>query len=192
MVYESAPPPVDQRGSSSIIGTEFLRSQLPRLFADHNIQAIFDAGAGDCAWQAVTMLQLIDYSAGDGNPNLVANGKNNFPELNICVHDLVQDPLPEVDLLFIRDVAIHLNNYQKKSMLTNWLSSKIPWILMTQLEYVTKNLDIDINNGNFPFAEINWKLAPWNFPEPVDYVLEMPTGTRFMCLWHRDQIVDLL
>jgi hypothetical protein len=174
MVYQSAPPPVEQRGSSSIAGTEFLRSQLPALFDKYKICSLFDAGAGDCAWQAVTMIHLVDYCAGEANLNLVTQGKNNFPDLNLCVHDLVQDPLPCVNLLFVRDVAIHLSNNQKKSMLSNWIQSEIPWILMTQLEYVVENTDIDLSKDQFPFAGINWKLPPWNFPEPVDQILEMP------------------
>jgi hypothetical protein len=192
MVYESFPPSESLRGSSSIAGTEFLRSQLPRLFDTYQIYSMFDAGAGDCAWQAVTMLHMVQYYAGEGNPNLVNQAKHNFPTLNIRLHDITQDSLPEVDLLFVRDVAIHLDNQQKKSMLNNWLDSKISWLLTTQLDYTTKNNDIDLNNGQFPFAEINWHLPPWNFPTATDQILEMPGGTRLMCLWHRNQIKELL
>jgi hypothetical protein len=188
MYSQSSVLPVEQRGSSSILGTEHLRSQLPALFEKYNIKSMFDAGANDAAWQAVTLTNMIKYSAGERNPIMVDIAKSSYPNLDIRVHDITVDALPNVDLLFVRDVAIHLNNQSKRKMIQRWKESSIPWILMTQLSYATENVDFEYSQSHFPFAEINWLLSPWSWPAPTESLTEMPGGTRYMSLWHRDQI----
>ena len=181
--------PVEERGCSSITGTEHLRSQLPALFAQHNISSMFDAGANDAAWQAVTLPKIVKYSAGELNATMVAIAKSTYPDLNIVVHDVTVDTLPQVDLLFVRDVAIHLNTKSKYEMIQRWKESSIPWILMTQLSYATENTDFEyLPDRSVQFVNINWLLPPWSWPEPVASITEIPNGDRYMSLWHRDQI----
>jgi len=184
--------PVEQRGSSSMVGTERLRSQLPELFKKYNINSMFDSGANDAAWQAVTLANTISYSAGEKNPAMVKIAKAAHPNLNIIVHDITVDTLPHVDLLFVRDVAIHLNNQGKHAMINNWKSSNIPWILMTQINYAEQNLDFEYDEDKIQFADINWLLEPWCWPDPIalviDTVPELPNSTRAMGLWHRNQL----
>lgn len=193
MYKQLTAPPVENRNSSSIQGTEYLRNQLPALFRRHNIKTLFDAGANDCAWQYPTMRNMIEYSAGDHNITMVRLAKQQFPDLNIVHHDVTVDLFPRVDVVFLRDVAIHLNNHNKQLMLKNWLSSNVPWILMTHIDNLTENKDFIHSPAAFPFAEINWKITPWNFPEPTDYVTDLwPESFRLMCLWHRDQLKELI
>lgn len=184
--------PVEQRGSSSIEGTALLCSQLPALFERYNIRKLFDAGSNDCAWQRETLAKMVEYYAGEHNPIMVDLARENYPEINIIVHDMLRDPFPLVDCLFMRDVAIHLNNAEKRIMITNWLNSQTPWLLITQQLHCTENLDIVKHPDVFPFAHLNWQIDPWNFPEPTDQVLDMPNGGRHMFLWHRDQILGLV
>lgn len=187
MYFQSGVLPVEERGASSTKGTQYMVSQLPELFKKHNISSIFDAGANDCAWQRMMITKLIDYSAGDHNPVMVDIARASG--IDAIVHDVRTDPFPKVDALFIRDVAIHLNNANKRLMIQNWLASGIPWILMTHIDNISENKDFEHTDDEFPFAEINWKLPPWNFPEPVDFVVDLwPDSHRHMALWHRDQI----
>lgn len=187
MYFQESVIPVEQRESSSIKGTAYLVSQLPALFKKHNITSIFDAGANDSAWQKDTLTKLVKYSAGDHNPIMVELAKKS--NIDSIVHDVRIDPLPNVDALFIRDVAIHMNNYNKKLMIQNWLNSNVPWILMTHIDNIQENMDFEHADDKFPFAEINWKLSPWNFPEPVDFVVDLwPNSYRYLALWNRSQI----
>lgn len=196
MYRQDSVEPVDSRGFSSIEGTNHLCSQLPALFNKHNIVTMFDAGSNDCAWQMQTLAKMLRYSAGEHNPIMVELAKASNPDLDIVVHDIRKDSLPDVDVLFLRDVAIHLNNNDKQQMIRNWLRSDIPWILMTQVDIIIeaegvlfKNKDFEYNDFEFPFAEVNWKLPPWNFPEPTDFVTDLwPKSRRYMALWHRSQI----
>jgi hypothetical protein len=194
--------PVEKRGSSSVKGTTHLRQQLPALFNKYNIKSMFDAGANDAAWQAQTLVHMIEYHAGERNSAMVDIAKQHSPEIDIVVHDMTQDTFPTVDLLFVRDAAIHMNNFYKRRLITNWLSSSVPWLLITQIDHCVINQDFDQIPGEWHCADVNWKLDPWNFPTPIDWVEDLEPESiqqlapnqriqRLMCLWHRDQICQL-
>lgn len=182
--------PLHERGSSSLDGTAQLWSQLPNLFSRHNIKSMFDAGANDAFWQMQTIAKHVSYSAGDHDLFAVARAKKSYPDLSIQIHDMTHDPFPNVDLLFVRDVTIHMNNFYKRRLLQNWLSSSMPWLLTTNISDCRENLDKDQSPGDWYFAPINWLLDPWSFPEPIDQAKDF-VEQRFMCLWHRDQIKEL-
>lgn len=193
MYKQTVIQPVDRRGSSSIAGTEFLVSQLPAFFAKHGIQSIFDAGSNDCAWQIPTLKTFVKYSAGDHNILAVEEAKAICADVDIRQHDVRYDPIPMVDALFMRDVAIHFNNANKSLMIQNWLNSAVPWILMTQNQDAIQNLDFEHQEDEFPFAAINWTRAPWSWPKPVDFVYDLwPNSLTWMALWHRDQISKII
>jgi hypothetical protein len=125
---------------------------------------------------------------------MVASVWKNYPGLDVILHDITTDPLPQVDVLFVRDVAIHLNTADKVCVLRNWLDSGIPWLLITHDEYEQQNRDFEYVEEQFPLGWVNWSLAPWNFPDPVDQIYEIDRNEsgRCMALWHRDQLKDLV
>jgi hypothetical protein len=178
----------NDRGGSSLEYTTKLRRELPDFFKKYNIQSIFDAGCNDCSWMN-TILTNFKYYGGDISQPLITDLQSRYPQLNVSLHDVTTDLLPSVDVLFVRDVTIHLNYIDKKQVITNWLSSNIPYIMVTHDEF-EDNVDFDYEAG-FPFAFVNWELAPWNFPTPVDCIYEVNNAGRCMALWHRDQICQL-
>jgi len=182
----------ENRGASSIEGTQKLRDELPELFSRYGIKSMFDAGCNDCTW-ASRLESSIDYHGGDISLSMVASVWNTYPHLNVVLHDVTSDPLPDVDVLFVRDVTIHLNNVDKINLLTNWLNSNIPWLLITHDEYETQNQDIDYSQVNFPVVGVNWNLSPWNFPTATARIYEFykDESGRCMALWHQDQIKAL-
>lgn len=179
-------------GASSINGTSELREQIPPLFKKYNINSIFDSGCNDCGWMSRTINSTgINYQGGDISLAMVAHVWRVYPNLNVQVHDGTTDPFPNVDLLFVRDVAIHLNNADKKKLLQNWLDSNIPLILMTHSKSINTNVDF-VYSDKFPMAEVNWELPPWNFPPPKEVIWEYGEGGKSMSLWRRKQIAKTL
>lgn len=183
-------PPEALRGSSSVKGTELLRSQLPKIFRKHNITSMFDAGSNDGVW-AQNMCNFVKYSGGDINPDAVQVAKLRNANLDIVVFDILQNAFPQVDLVFVRDVSIHLTNSEKRLLLTNFVNSQVPWLMITHLPDVDDNLDIPAVQ-DFVTAKTNWCLPPWNFPEPTDSAHEYAPGGRCMALWHRNQLLNVL
>lgn len=180
-------------GASSPAGTDNLRRNIAELFKKYNIKSIFDAGCNDCGW--VSRLQdylFIEYHGGDISLAMVADVWRRSPELDVQVHDATTDPFPKVDLLLVRDVAIHLNNQDKQKLWKNWFDSNIPWILITHNLEVSENFDFEYSEQPFPFSSANWNFSPWNFPTPVDLVSEYGPNGRSLGLWHRDQFKGIL
>lgn len=179
----------NDRCGSSMNYTKKLRDELPALFKKYNIQSMFDAGCNDYSWMS-TITDNLDYYGGDISVPMITDLKIRHPELKVSHHDVTTDAFPQVDLLFIKDVTIHLNYVDKKKIIQNWLSSEITWIMVTHDEFEKDNVDFSYDTG-FPFAFVNWEQAPWNSPKPVDVIYEVRTGGRCMALWHRDQICQL-
>lgn len=175
----------ENRGGSSMEHTAKLRQELPLFFKKHNIQSIFDAGCNDCSWMS-TLIDNLDYYGGDISQPMVTDLQRRHPDFNIKLHDVTTNTFPSVNLLFVKDVTIHLNKADKKKVIQNWLGSDIPWIMVTHDEF-EDNLDFNYEDG-FPFAFVNWERAPWNFPKPTDVIYEVGSAGRCMALWHRDQI----
>jgi len=186
----SLAPVVEQRGSSSIQGTERIRSQLPELFKKYKISSMFDAGCNDYEW--ANLITGVKYSGGDISQHVVKSANKKWPSINITVHDMTEDPFPNVDLLFIRDVAIHLSDSDRKKLINNWLRSDIPWLLTTHISEATSNSSVQYQLNQFPAADVNWLLPPWNFPQYTDCVWEFNPGGRCMALWHQNQIKPIV
>lgn len=191
--YNKNTVPDDQdRGASSTQGTGHVRDQLINLAGKYQIHSMFDSGCNDGTW-ASRLGNEIQYQGGDISLSMISQAWSNYPDLDVIVHDATTDAFPSVDLLFVRDVAIHLNNEDKKRLLFNWISSGIPWLLITHNPDHNINVDFDYVDGHFPFAPVNWQLPPWNFPEPTDRLLEGNSENgRCMALWHRTQLIGVI
>lgn len=176
-------------GASSREGTENLRTQILALFEQHKIKSIFDSGCNDCGWMFL-VAPYIQYQGGDISVNMVNFVKDRHPDLHVVLHDITTDPIPSVDLLFSRDVAIHLNNQDKKKLWSNWFSSGVPWILITHNVDCERNQDFEYGVSEFPCANANWEIEPWSFPVPVTYLHD--SNSNSMALWHRTQFERIL
>lgn len=177
-------------GASSVEGTAELRLHLIDLFKKHSIRSIFDSGSNECNWMCL-IANYVEYHGGDISQAMVDYARTKNPNLDIVLHDITTDPLPCVDCLFSRDVAIHLNNRDKKRLWHNWYGSGIPWILTTNCDYCKENIDFEYQENKFPESTVNWQIAPWNFPPPIDKIQDQGSS-RFMALWHRDQFKGIL
>jgi hypothetical protein len=187
-------PADEDRGASSIAYTQRLRDRMQDMFIRHGIRSMFDAGCNDCTWVS-RLGDSVEYHGGDISLSMIAQVWFKHPGLDVTVHDATTDAFPLVDVLFVRDVAIHLCQNDKWLLLDNWVRSGIPWILITQDPDVKENKDVVYNTeiNEFPIAVVNWHLDPWKFPEPADRVYEMSDDCgRNMSLWHVDQLRDIV
>jgi hypothetical protein len=178
-------------GASSKSGTQQIRKLMIELFDQYQIKKIFDAGCNDCNWMYL-LSEKIEYQGGDISPSMIAGARADYPGLNVAVHDITSDPIPSVDLLFVRDVAIHLNNQDRLKLWKNWYNSSVPWILITHIQDCLLNNNIEYVTDQFPFSAVNWELDPWNFSKPTDLIDEYGPNGRCLALWHRDQFKEIL
>lgn len=175
-------------GASSVSGTALLRSRMLDLFREHKIYSVFDAGCNDCNWASL-LAHYVRYLGGDISEPLIQNARNQYPELELQIHDVTTDPIPSVDLLLCRDVAIHLSTDHKQQLWNNWYRSGVPWILITHHYDQNANQEVVYTN-TFPFGFVNWTLPPWNFPAPTHVLLDPQSNS--LALWHRTQFEGIL
>jgi hypothetical protein len=192
-----------ESGASSVQDTRDIRQSIENLFVQYNIKSMFDAGCNDCEWMSRLVGNThVAYQGGDISLAMVAHAWKTRPNLDVRLHDATSDPFPQVDLLFVRDVAIHLNNADKKKLWQNWLDSDIPWILITHNKEINpdnkpptdafySNKDIEYSQ-TLPEAMANWELEPWCFPTPTEQIWEYGMNGKCLALWHRTQVENLL
>ena len=183
--------PRNEDGSSSQQGTAKLRGEIVELLQQHSVKSIFDAGCNDCNWMRI-ISEYVDYKGGDISLAMVAHCWLKQQGLDVILHDITTDPIPDVDLLFIRDVTIHLNNEDKMRVWKNWFSSNVPWILITHNQEVSTNNNSEYQDQQLLVELANWERDPWNFPAPKATINEYDANGKCMALWHRDQFKDIL
>ena len=173
---------------------EYLRSrpkELINVLTQFNIKSLFDAGCRDRDWISQIDFKLlnVDYIGGDISKDMVTYCNEHYPEYTITHYDCTTDSIPTVDCVLISDVLIHLSNADKIKFLKKFVSSNSKMLLMTTDPRCKHNKDISLTGSfkDFPWAPVNWKLDPWQFPDPI-YTMPPINLISDLSLWTRDQL----
>jgi hypothetical protein len=112
----------------------------------------------------------IEYIGGDIVKELVVelNAKHAGPKRKFIQLDLVADPLPEVDMIFVRDCFIHLSNDLVLKALENIRKSNIKYLVTTHFPNMIYNVDIETGQ----FRAINLTKAPFHLPPATKVINE--------------------
>ena len=178
--------------------TKILRRELPSFLKKHGIKSMVDAPCGYFEWMnSVQFEEGFKYIGADIVPNIIAYNKQDFPDKYFLVSDISEDKLPDADLLFVRDCLFHFNNEYKRKFFQNFLANNFKFLLTSNHPKCTVNNEVHEFNGCH-FEQINWTLSPWNFPQPIDSILDWPEeGSeiypyRTMVLYSKDEIQTIL
>lgn len=159
-------------GNNSVSGegsdnaqTASVRSALPNIFSAHKIKTLLDIPCGDFNWMKTVDLAILEYTGADivreivdKNNSLFASANRKFLKLN-----LIQDTLPQVDLVFCRDCLVHLSFADIHSSLENICSSGAKYLLTTT--FTECEINEDIVSGDWRI--LNLMKYPFNFPDPL-------------------------
>lgn len=187
---------------SRLSTTEQIRDALPGLFQQLNIKRFIDAPCGDWNWMQTVDLSGIDYLGFDISGEVIDSNIAQFSGegVSFAVLDITSDPLPDGDLMMVRDCLFHLQFKHRWDFFRNFLETQTPYLLTTSYF----NLANDDLPRNGAYRRFNMTAPPFNFPEPSFSVLETDapkpddfkawarTHHRRMGLWHRDQIASAL
>jgi len=179
----TAPGTVCGRGST-MATTENLRNNLPAFLKKYNIQSMFDAPCGDYTWMSkIEFPKDFKYIGGDIVDSLIEKNKTDYPGVNFQSFDLVNDPIPDVDLLFCRYCLIHFSNDDIKKTIDNISKSNVKYVLTTN--YTVKS------NSSIPtggYRPLNLMAPPFNLSNPIDFIDDSsPCDAAHMSLWSIDQ-----
>jgi glycosyltransferase involved in cell wall biosynthesis len=154
---------------SSAGATRVLRTALSQLFSDLGVQSMVDVPCGDFNWMRLLDLP-VDYFGADIVPQLIEKNQRNYsrPGRAFGLLDVVKDPLPKADLVFSRDLLVHLSERDIRSALKNICDSGARYLVATT--FTSRDKNVDIPTGLW--RTLNLQRPPFSFPPPMRLINE--------------------
>ncbi|HYO83620.1 MAG TPA: class I SAM-dependent methyltransferase [Bryobacteraceae bacterium] len=176
---------------SSVFRTRLVRPALTRLFRELGIHSVLDLGCGDFNWMRLTDMDGVHYTGVDVVPEIVKSNVEQYSSawrMFLCLN-MVDAPLPPVDLILCRDALVHLSFADIFSALRHIRSSGARYLLTTTFDDVTENTDIETGG----WRTLNVQLPPLSFPPPVGKLWDGPRadGTYADKMLALYQVADL-
>lgn len=171
--------------------TEALRQALPRLFRALNVRTFLDAPCGDWNWMRLVDLSAIEYIGLDIVDEIVAQNAASYgsDRVRFESRDITSDPLPNADLMLVRDCLFHLRYVHIWSVFQNFIAADIPFLMATNHHRALVNGDL---NQDGRYRELNLLLDPFVLEEPILSVVEPALGQRLpersLGVWSKMQI----
>lgn len=178
---------------STIEYTENIRTEIPKLLKQFNINYILDAPCGDFNWfSRISDSLKINYVGGDIVEPIITNNIQQFSNnlTKFVQLDVTKDKLPNADLWLCRDCLIHFSDKDIFSTLQNFFGSEIDYLLTTT--YTESKTNKNIPTGSHRF--LNLELPPFNFCNPILYIDDWIEGhpIKRIGLWKREDLIGLL
>lgn len=179
---------------SNISKTRYIRAALPDLLKKLHIKTMLDAPCGDFNWMRVVIdeFDLELYLGLDIVKELIHENQQKYGTTRrvFMYANLIDTPVPKVDLIFSRDCLAHLSYENARSVLKRCKQSGSTYLLTSH--HVNTNKNCNITNGDhYP---IKLTIAPFNFPDPLLIIeekdSEMASAHQGKCLalWRLEDI----
>lgn len=171
---------------STLENTATLRRTLPLLVAKYGLRRVVDAPCGDFNWMRSIVGIFDEYIGVDIVPDLVAANQRQFggPRVRFVCADITRDDLPSCDLILSRDCFIHLPSWLIRDALRTFRRSGATYLLLSSDPHDTPFVETPTGGHR----SINFQLPPFNFPEPLEVIVEDNYVDRTVCLWRLDDI----
>lgn len=177
---------------STLSSTRAIRRRLPIILRDIGARTFLDAPCGDFNWMRAVDIDGVFYTGGDIAEGLIVSLRASYAEVirRFQILDIVNDPVPTVDLWMCRECLMHLPTKDVFGVLRNFHRSGTGHFLTTSFDLTTINEDLPSPG----FRPLNLRIDPINLPEPIlrfdDFVA--PAQPRIMGLWSREQVGSAL
>jgi SAM-dependent methyltransferase len=146
--------------------TAILIKALDQIFSEYNVKSVLDIPCGDFNWMQKVNFNSIEYIGADIVEKLIERNKVNYKTRSNCefkVINIINDPLPKSDLIFVRDCLVHLSYNDIELAINNIKRSGSKYLLTTTFTARTQNKNIITGD----WRPINLEKTPFNFPPPV-------------------------
>jgi len=163
---------------SSIEQTHEIARLIPELIFNLKIKTILDLPCGDLEWMSNVNLGDAKYLGADVAPALILQLQTRFPDRNFQRINVVKDSIPKVDLIFCRDLFVHLSNRAIRSSIKNIKDSGSLYLATTTFSNRLKNQDLPFLSRSVAWRTINLELSPFNFSPPVQLINEKCTESN--------------
>jgi len=163
--YWSSDESISGPGSDPL-QTNSIKAELEEVFREFNISSILDAPCGDFGWMQKVNLNGIQYTGMDIVDQLIQNNKTQFQDLDnveFRVGNIIEDELPQVDLILCRDCLVHFSYEDIRKTIENFKKSGSRYLLTTSFIHHQNKQDIPTGY----WRPINLQQAPFNLPDPI-------------------------
>ncbi len=170
---------------SSLAQTETIRRELPVLLRDLQVESMLDLPCGDFNWLKEVNLPLQRYIGGDIVGELVDCNQEKYGDGQRCFQriNLLDDELPQVDLVLCRDCLVHFSFADIERALERIRASGAGYLLTTTYARLERNRDILTGE----WRTLNLELPPFGFPPPLRMIDEQCPDPRYcdkhLALW---------
>jgi len=156
---------------STLEQTRRIRESIPAIIKALEAKVLLDAPCGDFTWMQEMNLGNTYYIGADIVEEVIKkNTLSHFRKnRSFVVADIVQDSLPKADIVLCRDCFVHLSNKDIVRAIRNFKKSQSTYLLTTNFYSIQKNIDLVSGRGWRP---INLKIPPFNFPSPLQVIIE--------------------
>lgn len=198
--YWSDKESVSGSGSNKIQTLNVIKN-INKIIDDYNIKSIFDAPCGDFNWMNYLLKertksnkQNIQYLGADIVQDLILNLKRKYStqNINFISFDIISKNFPNSELFICRDCFIHFSNKDINKTISNFLESKIKYILITDSIVDDDFENYEIKTGEYRKLDLTKK--PFDFPKnhlfqfnDVYNIKSKKYDTR-MTLWSREEL----
>jgi hypothetical protein len=150
---------------------------------------MLDLPCGDLEWMSKIDLSQVKYTGADVAPSLINHLTANFPTKEFKTINITTDALPRVDLIFCRDLFVHLSNKDIKAAIQNIKSSQSTYLSTTTFSRRERNGDLPYFSRGIAWRTINLQVKPFKFPQPISWIDEKCTegkgsyADKLMAIW---------
>ncbi len=158
---------------SDLVQTAEIRKELVHILKEFDVHSFLDLPCGDYSWMSTLDLPVDSYIGGDIVRDLVRKNRemHENQKRKFLVLDIINDPLPEADLLFCRDCFVHLSFADIQKSLANIRRCGTRYLLATTFTGCGRNDDIVTGDWRI----INLEIEPFCFQKPIRLINEKCT-----------------
>jgi hypothetical protein len=157
---------------SSLEATKVIRQQLPGLLRDLKIETMLDVPCGDLHWMKELLEWPVEYTGADVSRDVINSNRRKFPKHRFVQLDAVEKRPNRYDLIFCRDLLVHLPLLEAMKVIQNFCESGSSYLLTTTFIDRTVNEDFSYTPNYVQWRPLNLSLEPFNFPAPLSLIIE--------------------
>lgn len=163
---------------SNLTQTATIRKEIPTLLRKLSIKKVLDIPCGDFNWMKEIDLSFLDnYYGADIVQALIENNQKKYAKGNtsFMILDLVNQDLPQADLILCRDVFVHFRFSEIRNAIKNFKRSGAKYLLTTTFTKRRPNTNF---SHLYDWRTLNLQLPPFHFPEPILLINENCTESK--------------
>ena len=167
---------------STIEATTPARQWLRHIIDTYNITSMLDAPCGNGAWMKLVDLNGVHYTGIDVEPDVLAEAEANIPAGTFRnINLLTARRLPKVDLVWCRDLTIHLD-LDSAVRVVNKLRNTAKYVAITSHPNADNHRELPAEGHDgrpgYWCRGLDMEAAPFNLGTRIDSVIEAQDGTH--------------